>query len=84
MRNPSGVAVHPDGSTVRYGLGSPGGADLIGVLRGPGTLVACEVKSPTGRLRPEQDTFLRRMRASGALAFVARSAGDVLEALGGK
>jgi len=81
MRNNVGVAHYPDGSVVRYGCGGPGGSDLLGVQRGTGRLIACECKSAAGRVRPEQEQFLARMRAAGAIALVARSVEDVLEAL---
>ena len=42
-----------------------------------------EVKTPTGRVRPEQDKFLAIMRASGALAGIARSSGDALKIING-
>ena len=67
-----------DGSsrTMRYGL-AVGSADLVGILsyRCSGTclhqvgrFIALEVKTPTGRVRPEQTTWLelvRRIRARG-------------------
>ena len=80
MRNPVGLAV-TDGRHIRYGCGGPGGSDLVGVVRSTGRAIFCEVKSATGRVRPEQQLFLDRMRASGAIAIVARSVADVLEAL---
>lgn len=50
-----------------------GYSDLSGVRLGEGRAVFIEVKSPTGRVRPEQQRFLDAMRAAGALAGVARS-----------
>ncbi len=35
-----------------------------------------EVKTPNGRVRPEQEKFLEQMRANGALVGVARSLKD--------
>lgn len=81
MRNNVGVAHEPDGRVVRYGVGGPGGADLIGVVRATGRFIAVECKSPTGRTSPEQDLFLSRVRRSGGIAVVARCPQDVLEAL---
>lgn len=37
---------------------------------------ALEVKSPTGRLREQQEAFLRAVRQNGGLAGVARSEDD--------
>jgi len=69
---------NPDGSItihrprrLKTGL-PPGFSDLFGVAAG-GRAVFIEVKSPTGRLRPEQENFLRQMARMGACAGVARS-----------
>jgi hypothetical protein len=37
-----------------------------------------EVKTPTGRIRPEQEQFLMMMRARGAKAGVARSPAEAV------
>lgn len=42
-----------------------------------------EVKTPTGRLRPEQEQFLAVMRATGARAGVARSPEDAIRIVTG-
>ena len=39
--------------------------------------VAMEVKTPTGKLKPEQENFLKVVRESGGIAIVARSADDL-------
>jgi hypothetical protein len=62
---------------VPYGWASPGGPDLVGVLRGPsglGVMVCWEVKAEAGRLRPEQETVHRVLRSFGAIVYVVRSA----------
>ena len=82
LRNPVGVAER-DGRVIRYGAGGVGASDLLGVRRSDGRFVACEVKAPNGHVRPEQVQFLERMRRSHAIAFVARSVEDVLDAVGG-
>ncbi len=65
---------------IRFGpRGSP---DIWGRLRPTGQAFYIEVKSPSGRLRPEQEQFLSQARADGAIAFVARSVDDVKEHLG--
>lgn len=67
---------------IHYGVGGEGGADLIGILRGTGRLVACEVKTATGRVRAEQQVFASRVSADGAIVVVARSVEDVRRAIG--
>lgn len=65
---------------VRYGL-APGSADLIGWRMRPdgsAQFVSIEVKSPGGRLRPEQETWLRVCQRAGCCAGVARSVEDAL------
>jgi hypothetical protein len=80
MRNNVGVA-KTEGRTVRYGVGGKGGSDLIGIVRGTGRFVACEVKSEGGRPTQQQLMFLDRVRRSGGLAFIARSVDDVVREL---
>ncbi len=87
--NPVGVAHYEDGRVVKFGCGGPGSSDLIGCLRSsiPSRAVAvyCECKRPVGGVvTPEQQQFLDRKRRAGAIAFVARSVQDVLDALAGK
>jgi hypothetical protein len=62
---------------VRYGF--KGCPDVLGMLR-DGRLLACEVKAPAGRLRPEQAAFLELVRAAGGVALVARNCRDVFAA----
>ena len=58
---------------VRYGVGGPGGADLVGLERGSGRLVVCEVKQVGKRPTKQQLAFLERIALSGGLAFWADS-----------
>jgi hypothetical protein len=75
---------------------APGVPDIIGTLPGPSVRVMpdgivrgmpegrglyIEVKTPRGSLRPEQVKFLDEVEAAGAVAFVARSARDLLDHL---
>lgn len=70
-----------DGRWVSTGL-PVGFSDLFG-FRPDGRAFFVEVKTDTGRVRPEQATFLEAMRARGAVALVARDPGTVvLEVLG--
>lgn len=75
------IATLPNGERILRNLrrvqGLPAGhSDLAGVRIGDGRAVYIEVKTPTGKVRPEQENFLRRMREAGALAGVARSVED--------
>lgn len=63
---------------VRFGW--PGCPDVLGQLK-DGRLIGVEVKSPTGKLRPEQTIFLERIRCAGGVAFMARDCRDVLREL---
>jgi len=64
---------------VRFGW--PGAPDLIGMTK-DGRTIACEVKGPDGRLRPEQRAFLELVRQHGGVAIVAKSCRDVFAVLG--
>lgn len=85
FRNNTGVLRDQHGRPVQFGL-AKGSADLIGwrtVTITPdmvGTTVAVflsiEVKTPTGRLRPEQQQWLDAVQAAGGIAGVARSVSD--------
>ena len=85
FRNNTGTLRDANGRPVQFGL-CKGSADLIGwrtVTVTPemvGTQVAVflsiEVKTPTGRLRPEQQQWLDAVQAAGGIAGVARSVED--------
>lgn len=55
--------------------------DLVCVLPPNGRACYIEVKTPKGKVSPEQMEFISKVRESGAVAFVARSVRDVLEEL---
>ena len=76
VRNSVGV---DEARGVRYGLGV-GSSDLIGMLP-TGRVFALEIKTPTGRLRPEQKTWLTAVRRWGGFAAVARNIDDAMSAL---
>ncbi len=69
-----------------------GVSDILGVLpikitpdmvgETVGIMLAIEVKSKTGKLRPEQVIFQQRVRTCGGVAFVARGVEDVQAGLG--
>jgi hypothetical protein len=74
------------GRLVRYGLHT-GSADLIGwqsvviteamVGQRFARFVSIEVKTPTGRLSPEQETWQSAVQKAGGIAVVARSVENV-------
>lgn len=57
---------------IHYGLGK-GSADLVGLVKTTGQFLAVEVKTPIGRVSPEQAAWLEAVRGMGGLAFVWRS-----------
>lgn len=68
------------GAFVSFGLGK-GSADLVGLLVGSGRFFALEVKTPIGRIRPNQRAWAAAIqRAGGFVAFV-RSTAEALDAL---
>jgi hypothetical protein len=81
-RNNQGVAVYPDGSRTRYGVGD-GGSDYIGYVLVPSGRVrrpvfaAVEVKTATGKLRDNQRMYLEGVARDGGLAIVARDPDEV-------
>jgi hypothetical protein len=68
---------------VQFGVGSPGGSDLIGYRRVRVTeemvgqeiaqFAAVEVKTPRGRVKAEQQQFIDHVLSAGGVAGVARS-----------
>ena len=87
FRNNTGTLRDQNGRPVQFGL-CKGSADLIGWKRVTitpemvGTTVAVfvsiEVKTATGRLRPEQQQWLDAVQAAGGIAGVARSVQDAI------
>ena len=87
FRNNTGTLRDQHGRPVQFGL-CKGSADLIGwrtVTVTPemvGTQVAVflsiEVKTPTGRIRPEQQQWLQVVQDAGGIAGVARSVEEAL------
>jgi hypothetical protein len=74
-------AEHAD--RVAYGVGGPGGSDLIACVRG--RFVALEVKPPGARTKPAravlQEQFRRLVRSAGGFACVVRSVDEALAAV---
>lgn len=81
-RNNVGQAKTEDGRFIRYGVGGNGGSDIIGITP-QGAFLAVEVKTPKGRVTPEQQHFVDMVNAAGGRAGIARSPeGAVRIALG--
>lgn len=84
-RNNTGTLYDRQGRPVTFGL-AVGSADLIGwttrtitpdmVGQRVAVFTSIEVKSATGRLRPEQQQWLDAVQAAGGIAGVARSVED--------
>ena len=72
---------------MQFGL-ARGSADLIGyrtititpdmVGQQVAVFASIEVKTPTGRIRPEQRAWMETVQAAGGIAGVARSVEDAL------
>ena len=85
FRNNTGVLRDANGRPVQFGL-CKGSADLIGwttrtitpemVGQQVAVFTSIEVKTPTGRLRPEQRQWLEVVAGAGGIAGVARSVAD--------
>jgi hypothetical protein len=85
FRNNTGTLKDANGRPVQFGL-CKGSADLIGwrtvtvtpdmVGQRIAVFLSIEVKTPTGRLRPEQQQWLDAVQAAGGIAGVARSVED--------
>ena len=90
FRNNTGTLKDQNGRPVQFGL-CKGSADLIGWKRVTVTpdmvgqqvavFLSIEVKTPTGRIRPEQQQWLDAVQAAGGIAGVARSVEDALDLL---
>jgi hypothetical protein len=88
FRNSVGSLPDPrTGRLVTFGL-ARGSGDLIGwrtITIGPehigqrlAVFTSIEVKTPTGRIRPEQQHWLAAVQGAGGFAGVARSVGDAI------
>ena len=87
FRNNTGTLKDQHGRPVQFGL-CKGSADLIGyrtvtitpdmVGQQVAVFLSIEVKTPTGRIRPEQQAWLETIQAAGGIAGVARSVEDAL------
>ena len=86
-RNNTGTLRDANGRPVQFGL-AKGSSDLIGwttrtitpdmVGQRIAVFTSIEVKTATGRLRPEQRQWLDAVAAAGGIAGVARSVEDAM------
>jgi hypothetical protein len=87
FRNNCGKLPDPrTGRWVEFGVGNPGGGDLLGwrtvevtpemVGQRVAVFTSIEVKTPTGKLRAEQEQWMKVVRGAGGIAGVARSVED--------
>ena len=92
FRNNTGTLPDPrTGRPVQFGL-ARGSADLIGlrtvtitpemVGQQVAVFTSIEVKTPTGRVTPDQHSWLNMIQSLGGIAGVARSVQDAKEILG--
>lgn len=82
FRNNTGAYFDKTGRMVRYGVGGNGGPDLWVVCR-DGIACGIEVKTPKGRVGPEQEAFIEWLKSRGGRAGVARSVEDALRIANG-
>jgi len=93
FRNNCGKLPDPrTGRWVEFGVGNPGGGDLLGwrtvtvtpemVGQRIAQFVSLEVKTATGRVRPEQERWRQAVEKAGGVAAVVRSVEDAERALG--
>ena len=72
-----GCVKTPDGRFFNTGV-PKGFSDLFGVRKSDGKAIFIEVKTPTGRIRPEQKNFISQMQKNGAIAGICRSSEDAV------
>ena len=91
FRNNTGTLPDPrTGRPVQFGL-ARGSADLIGyrtvtitpdmVGQQIAVFTSLEVKTPTGRIRPEQTNWLHTIKRAGGIAAIVRSVDDAINVL---
>jgi hypothetical protein len=77
-----GLFFTADGRPVKTGL-PKGFSDLFGHRDADARAFYLEVKTATGRVRPEQAAFISAMKKRGALAGIVRSVEDARRVLAG-
>lgn len=94
FRNSSGQFTNTEGRVIRYGVGNPGGSDLIGITPTKitqgmvgetiGVFTALEVKTKTGRATAKQLNFIDVIKQNGGIAGIVRSPDDALDLINKK
>lgn len=77
LRSNVGLFYTPDGRLIH--IGEKGQSDLHGHRPPDGKAFYLETKTSNGRITKDQEQFLRAMKASGAIAGVARSPDEAVE-----
>lgn len=90
FRNHCGALRDMQGRMVQFGL-HPGSPDLVGwrtveitpdmVGQRVAVFTGIEIKTPAGKIRPDQVNFLDRLRSAGGIAGVARSVAEAVSIL---
>ena len=73
----AGKLVRKNGASQWINFGVVGGADIWGHMT-DGRALYVEVKRPSGDVSPEQNDFIMQAKKVGCVAFIARSADDVM------
>ena len=76
-RNNIGCLPDRNGRPVRYGVGGPGGSDLIGICT-DGKFLAIECKTALGQPTTAQLNFIAAVIRQGGRAGVARSGAEAV------
>lgn len=77
-RNNCGTFKTEAGAYVKTGL-SVGSADLVGIEVSSGRFVSIEVKTPTGKIDPQQLAWQKTIRDYNGVAEIVRSVSEALE-----
>lgn len=82
FRNHVGVVQDERGRVHSFGL-RKGSADLIGWVRigHLAVFLSIEIKTATGKIRPEQQLWMNNVNESGGIAFVARNEEEAVKEL---
>jgi hypothetical protein len=85
LRNNVGCFTDVRGNYIRFGVGHPGGADLIGwtICNAAAVFTACEVKMHGKKPTKEQAAFLLAVQQAGGISCVAYSIDDLKDAIEG-